>query len=114
MKAIEIEPTGRTRLLAEKRAVVSLAGLEAQRRYRPSSVRNYHGSDDYQNAASIIEYFCGSPEELEPYLRLLHVRAKTLIQSPAIWESIERVAAALLERNRLSGTDLRSLIHTSS
>ena len=110
----DIERTGRMRLLAKKHAVVSLSGIEAQRRYRPSSVRNYHASQDYRNAADIIEYFCESSEELDPYLRLLHIRAKALIQSPAIWGSVERVAAALLERNRLTGADLRSLIHATT
>jgi len=38
--------------------MVSLAGLEAQRRHRPSSVRSYHGSFDYQNAVDLIEPFC--------------------------------------------------------
>jgi hypothetical protein len=113
-KTIETEPTDRMRLLAEKHAVMSLSGIEAQRRYRPSSVRNYHASQDYHNAADIIGYFCESPEELDAYLRLLHIRAKALIQSPAIWGSVERVAAALLERNRLTGADLRSLIHATT
>lgn len=107
---LEGERTGRMRLLAEKRAVVFLAGIEAQRTYRPSSVRNYHASHDYKHAVEVIEYFSESPEELDAYLRLLHTRARNLIQVPAIWESIERVAAALLEHKQLSRTELRSLI----
>jgi hypothetical protein len=109
-ESLEVERTGRMRLLAEKRAVVFLAGIEAQRTYRPSSVRNYHASHDYKHAVEVIEYFSESPEELDAYLRLLHIRAKNLIQVPAIWESIERVAAALLERKQLSRTALHSLI----
>lgn len=109
--AMETRPTGRMRSLAEDRAVVWLAGLEAQRKYRSRSVRNYHASQDYENAVDIISYICGSPEELEPYLRLLQARAKAILHLPMIWESIERVASALLEHKQLSRAELMELIH---
>jgi hypothetical protein len=39
-------PTGGMVAQAERQAMCSLAGHEAQRRYRPSSVRNYHAHHD--------------------------------------------------------------------
>jgi hypothetical protein len=42
----EYEMSGSTRLGAERRAIVSLAGEAAQRKFRPSSIRRYHARED--------------------------------------------------------------------
>jgi hypothetical protein len=63
----DVNTSDRVRLRAERQAVVLLAGMEAQRKYNPRTVRNYHGRPDYRDALDLIEYFVQSNEELEAY-----------------------------------------------
>jgi hypothetical protein len=93
------ELTDAKRLIAERDAIMALAGMEAQRKYRPSSVRHYHASQDYRHAVDVISYFAPEEAELNAYLRLLGVRACNLIASPQVWEGIEALASALMARN---------------
>src|SRR5262245_52740101 len=51
--SIEYERSDRNRLRIERAVMCSLAGLEAQRKYRSSSVRNYHAQSDYAKAADL-------------------------------------------------------------
>lgn len=86
----------------ERRAVVSLAGWAAQRRYNPRSVRRHHASSDLHELLGEMEHFTwrDSPREQKAYLQLLKVRAEELIDR--FWPSVQAVAAALMERKRLS------------
>src|SRR5260370_21260390 len=61
----ELEITDRMRLGAEKQAIILFAGPAAQRRFRPSSVRSYHGQSDRGVANQLMNYFVGSNRELE-------------------------------------------------
>src|SRR5580692_7814324 len=46
-RSLDVSTTDADRLKMERVVVVRLAGLVAQQRFKPSSVRNWHGSSDY-------------------------------------------------------------------
>ena len=58
------ELTDAKRLIAERDAIMALAGMEAQRKHPPSSVQHYHASHDYNNAVDLISYFVKDESEL--------------------------------------------------
>ena len=94
---------------AERRAVMSLAGPAAQRKYRPSSVRSYHGGKDWHQAIDLISCFVGSDRELNAYLKLLWIRAEQLVACDPWWIAIQAVAKALLERDRLTPNEVTEI-----
>jgi hypothetical protein len=104
------ELTDAKRLTAERYAIFPLAGIEAQRRYRASSVRRYHSSMDYRNAVDVISHFAPDDEELDAYLRLLRIRARNTIALPGVWEWIEELASALMEKRKLSREDVLGIM----
>jgi hypothetical protein len=105
----ELETTGRMRLGAEKMAIILFAGPVAQRTFRPSSLRNYHGHSDRKRAIGLMECFVGSNRELEAYLNYLRIRAEQLVVNPLTWKTIEAVAIALFERKRLTAQEVKDI-----
>ena len=101
--------TGTMRLGAEKHAIASLAGELAQRKFRPSSVRSYHGQTDRHNAVKLMSYFVSSDRELSAYLKWLKIRAEQLVGNDATWTMIEAVAKALIKRDRLSAKEAKEI-----
>jgi hypothetical protein len=94
--------TDEMRLEAEKHAIMSLSGVEAQRKYRRSSGRSHLTSNDYGDAVGIMAYFFPETHELDAYVRFLSQRAKNIMAAPQVWERVEALAAALIERHTLS------------
>ena len=94
--------TDEMRLEAEKHAIMSLSGVEAQKKYRPSSVRSHLPNIDYDNAVGIMAYFFPETHELDAYVWFLTQRAKNIVALPQVWERVEALAAALIERHTLS------------
>jgi hypothetical protein len=105
----ELETTGRMRWGAEKQAIILLAGPAAQRKFRPSSVRNYHGHSDRTKAVDLMNHFVGSNRELEAYVNLLRIRAEQLVANSFTWKTIEAVAAALFERKHLNAQEVKDI-----
>jgi hypothetical protein len=90
------------RLRCEREALVSLAGVEAQRKFNPRSVRKHHGQHDFHSAVLLMGYFFESPV-LEPSLEFLPVRVQSLFENhPYAWRGVAAVATALLERESSS------------
>lgn len=106
----ETQNSDRVRLGLERRAMVSLAGHEAQRQFRSSSVRRHHASQDRANAADCLSFNVGSSEELTAYLHLLQIRVRQIVKLPHIWAQITAVAAALIEKRQLTPTEVRQII----
>jgi hypothetical protein len=52
----------------------------------------------------------GGPEELSAYLDWLYFRTRNLLRVHHHWRAVERLAAALLERKKLSGREARRVI----
>ena len=89
----------------------SLAGMVAQRRYRPSSCRNYHASQDYTNAVDVMGHFASTDRELNVYLKWLQIRTEdVLLNVPEVWNRVQSVAGALLKKQFLSEKDLIALL----
>jgi hypothetical protein len=101
------------RLTAERYAIFALAGIEAQRRYRASSVRHYHSSKDYHDAVDVVSYFAPDDEELDAYLRLLRIRTRNIVALPGVWAWIEELASALMEKRKLSREDVLKIMQNS-
>jgi len=91
----------------EKSMMVSLAGYEAQRKFRPSSVRSHHGAGDRKKVAEFV-FRMAAPNEAPLLIKLLTVRTRNLIA--VRWNEVERIAAALLERKWLSLEDGQRVI----
>lgn len=108
------ELTDAKRLIAERYVIFTLAGMEAQRKYRPSSVRHYHSSHDYHHAVDVISYFAPEEAKLNAYLRLLGVRARNLVTNPQGWQGIEALASALMERKTLSAEEVRCVLSNAA
>jgi hypothetical protein len=98
-----------TRLGAERRTVVTLAGEAAQRKFRVSSVRRYHAGSDWDNAVNLMSHFVASDRELSAYLELLRVRAEQLVENPECWAMIDAVATALMEHDTLSAAVVKTI-----
>jgi hypothetical protein len=104
-----METTERMRVGAEKLAIIWFAGPAAQRKFRASSIRNYHGHSDRHRAIDLISHFVGSNRELDAYINLLRIRAEQLVTNPFAWKTIEAVAVALLERKRLTAQEIKDI-----
>jgi hypothetical protein len=107
----EWDTTPRVIVGVERQVVICLAGLEAQKKYRKSSVRNYHGETDFHNAVDMLSYFTYDGEELDLWLKLLECRARQIVQSTRWWPVIRELAAVLIERRHLSGSETLKAIH---
>jgi hypothetical protein len=92
--------------------VPRLAGPLAQKRYRPSSYRHRHGEDDHRYIKKIAQDVCRSDEEADALLRWLRLCTNNLIDQK--WHQIERVAAALLERGRLTAPEIEQEIENAT
>ena len=77
--------------------IAGACGPAAQRKFRPFSLRNYHGHSDPTKVVDLMNHFVGSNRELEAYLNLLSIRAEQLVANSFTWKTIEAVAAALFK-----------------
>ncbi len=96
----------------ENDAVILNSGPVAQRRFKPRSWREYHGSKDRSDAVSLVGKLGGSIEHEEALHARLYQRAEALIS--AHWAEVEAVAAALIECGELSGNELIDLLEAAS
>jgi hypothetical protein len=84
--------------------------MVAQRKFNSRSVRSHHGESDYHNAVNIMGYFFESPV-LEANLKFLEIQVQSLFeQHPYAWRCVKAVAARLLERKKLTGSELIEVI----
>ena len=99
---------GSDRANLERAIAICLAGPLAQawllRRY---SERRCGGRQDYDCASGLARYLAGSAGERE-FLRCQERRTHALVEQ--YWNEIELVARALLERDQLSGAEVKHII----
>jgi hypothetical protein len=99
----------RAHLRVERSVVLSLAGVEAQRKYSPSSVRGHHWASDRDQAIRMLSCIAEpSGDEFPIYWKLLKIRTKEMVRFH--WRQIEAVAARLLISKSLSGDQIREVI----
>ncbi len=105
------DPFDTSRLRAEKRVMVSMAGEMAQRRFNPHSVRFYHASSDREYIIGVLERYAiwrDGIRDTRPHHKLLQGWTEMILSR--LWYVVETVANALLERRTLSGKDLRAVM----
>jgi hypothetical protein len=95
---------------AERHAVHCLAGMVAQRKFSPRSVRNYHDEGDRESALTGLERLVPE-EDLLLYWRIMRNRARRLIDR--YWEAVEALAQELLKRMTLTGDEAVKIIQLS-
>jgi len=108
---IEYDASDRNRIRAERYVQGLIAGEMAQRRYNPRSVRNEHGSSDRHEAIKVLSYFANNENELGPWFKLLRIRTENLLAVPDVWQAVERLAAALMERRTIPGKEATEIIY---
>jgi hypothetical protein len=57
----------------------------------------------------MLEYFCGSHEEVQAYLDWLSIRAKQLVETEVCQVQIEAIAQALLKKGKLSAGEVKAI-----
>jgi hypothetical protein len=105
----DVETTGYMRSEIEKRVMVTLAGVAAQRAYSKHTVRKYHGSSDREEAQKLLELVMVSGRELKPWIEVLEVRTEVMVGMRFIWPKIKAVAEALIERKTLNDTEVKAI-----
>jgi hypothetical protein len=98
-------PSPHVRRRLENIALVCLAGPAADRRFNPRGFRHYSGQRDRELAIDLLWHMSDTTEEADAYLRLVQVRASTLVEND--WRTIEHFAEALLEKGTLMAEDIR-------
>ena len=90
--------------------MVAMAGVEAQRRFNPRSVRSQHGAGDRELVADYALRCAGSAEQAQLLAHLWRVQARDFAK--VRWDAIQHVAAALLEQQTLDADQVRRLVFT--
>jgi len=88
--------------------MVCLAGAIAQRIHNPRSFRRYQNDSDNQSAVDLAFKVAGSDTmkfaTVDDYLKDLHVRTKDVLQES--WAVVEAIAAELLHRKTINGSEI--------
>ncbi len=111
---LEWDGGARAQRRAENMALVSCAGPAAQRRFSPKGFRNYHAEGDWHQAIDLLSCLSGDAEVLSAYFKLIDLQAQKFVAAPFLWELIESLAEALLDRHRLTGKEVRAVIADST
>jgi ATP-dependent Zn protease len=98
---------GSDRANLERAIKISLAGPLAQARFHRPSYRRRGGRQDYDCASGLARYLAGAAGERE-FLRYQERRTHALVEH--YWNEIELVAQALIERDQLSGPEVKDII----
>jgi hypothetical protein len=100
-------PAARVRI--EKLIMICLAGPLAQSKFKPRSVRRYHGTSDYSLIADVALQLNGSAEAATAFVKWLEVRTTTMLRQQVIWRFVEAVANELIAKRELEGSTLLDL-----
>jgi hypothetical protein len=96
----------RLRRWADTEIMTALAGPEAERRY--SGRRNNVGArSDDERTKDVAWWSEESSERTQAYLTWLSLKVQAYVSSEQVWKGVEAVATALLEKETLSGKEVR-------
>lgn len=90
--------------IAERHAMYCIAGMEAQKRFNPRSVRIHHWESDHDAAMDGLYRLCPT-EALRLYWKIMRIRTKCLLDRRDARDAVKAVAEALMERKTLSGEE---------
>ena len=110
---IEYDDSPRAQRRIEQKALVCLAGIAAQQKYNPRSVRHWHWSSDRHDALKILGYLTRSDEELAAYFRLIEIRARGFVANPMHWKAITNLAHKVVRCGTLAEEEIRQSIYAT-
>jgi len=100
----------------EYHIMVSMAGQAAECILldRKNEAAYFKGGSrfDFEHIIEVMIRLVGQPNETQPYFRLLWARTLNTLRN-VNWEAVRLVAGALLEKNELSGDEVRALYKTA-
>ena len=105
----QLDSGDRTRLLAERRILVSFAGQIAKEKFLGLQPR----FDLQKHDGRIVDLAmlcCSSVQSSEAFLRSLYGASRDLVDRESDWQAIEAIANALLERETLGYADVLRVI----
>ena len=105
---LDSDITDKTRVSAEKCIMIKLAGPLAQKRYSARSIRNYHASPDWLEAADFALRLYGGESTAMSNIGWLEYRTADLIEHQ--WRDVIRVAGVLLKQRTLSKAQLQKTL----
>jgi hypothetical protein len=105
---LDLATRDKTAARVEKCILVSMAGAIAQRKFRMSSWRNFHGQADRDAVAGLLLRVHGDPETRLAYWRYLQLVAAGIVDQR--WWAIEAVARALVELGTLNSRQIGAAI----
>jgi hypothetical protein len=106
----EWDESPQVRVRGERLIRVSLAGMIAQRKFNPRSVRHYHGAGDHAKAADMILRLAEQGEHADTYMKLLEIETRKIVDR--WWELIGALATELMIRRRMTGAEANQFIRT--
>lgn len=107
---IEYDNSPRARRRVENMVIVCLAGPVAQRRFNPRGSWRVNAGGDWYQVENLLSHLVGSAEQVAEYWERMEIRTRDFVQDPDWWFLIERVAGRLLERQTLTGVEVRKLM----
>jgi hypothetical protein len=94
--------------------VAMFAGIEAQRKWNPRSVRSYHGEGDRENIVNfLVRLHSDNNREASYAFKYLRARARNFVEHGEHWRIIEDLARELLERKTMNGKEVFATIVAS-
>jgi ATP-dependent Zn protease len=91
------------------RIVSALAGREAQRRYKPQSIRLYMAEKDRRAVVDFLWRLHPEPLEMKAVLEYLKRRTHNLVGHEQNWAMITALASALMQRQTLSAKEVKAV-----
>lgn len=76
-RSVDYDRSDRNRLRMERAVMCSLAGIEAQRKHRASSVRNYHAHSDYEKAVDLVSEFFPEADLAGLFIKFMVLRTNS-------------------------------------
>ncbi len=99
--------------IAERHAIYCIAGIEAQKRFNPHSVRHYHAKADREAALEGLVRLAASNTILL-YWRILKIRANNLLKNRGTWKAVKALADELMKRKTLSGDEAFEIMRNAT
>jgi hypothetical protein len=107
----ELLDSPRVRVAMEKQLMISLAGMTAQRQFKPRSVRSYHGSKDFREVADIALHLNAiSDDAATAFIKFLEIKTRDVIRLR--WPWVKVLVKELLGRNTIKGKEVTQLLNT--
>jgi hypothetical protein len=100
-----------TRLQVEKTVMLCLAGPLAQQKYLSrGSGHDYGGALDLDTASIVAMRFFHSRKTAAAYLKFASEWVRQILDEPRVWAAVERLARALLQKRKISGSQAEAII----